>query len=204
MRFRFFIGIFASAALVIGIGANGQEPAGQTISLEEALAVCSTIRDEGDRLDCFENLAEAVKTSPQRPAQAEPGETFDAERQAPEKTAPPSNPDIAEADPAERENERRFVIVPADEAEALARAPRRDEKRTRRRGVVRRSWVGADRQMRIVLADGTLLKESPIAHPNRLKKPSSGDVILLKPAFFGGYYVELRNGYPSLRMSVIN
>lgn len=190
---------YGTTALALGFAlvlpaTNASAQPDESVSIEEALQICAGIKRERDRLDCFEGLASAAKKeTPQESSQAE----------APSESTQQTDAPVAVADPEdEQSSSPRFVILPAEEArERLTKKLSPGQKRKKFSGVVRRAWYNGERRLFILLANGELWKQVGSRKP---QTPKVGDSIELRPATFGGWFVETRDGYPSIRMSLIN
>ncbi len=207
----------------IALAAISAAAAQETVSIEEALQICNRIKGERDRLDCFEGLARAadpeskegdasVKEGPVtiiKPAPAE-GTRPEATPTSPEKPSTRSQT-AADRDQAEdsaapaaprRDSEQRVIILTEEQAKERLRGPLTPrEKGERYEAKVRKAWFNGERKLFVLLDNGELWKQSQSKRPT-LPKP--GDPVSLKKSAFGSWFVRLRPGYPSVRMTILN
>ncbi len=128
------------------------------------------------------------------------GEAPGAESGAPPEGAPEAPPAVA-GDP-EPSTRKRFVILPAEEAEERLSEPKTPgQKRERYRARIRKAWRNGENRLFLLLETGEVYKQTS---SKKATTPKPGDEIELRPATFGGWFVELRDGYRATRMSLIN
>ncbi len=244
-----------TTAILCGVGALfgamtiSPAVAQEEITIEEALQICAGVRNEKDRLDCFEGLAAASKKSTQSAASQDGDEPTDdapatdlAEDATPEfvvqddtsddaaesvasnteeavSPATSDAPTVASEDtpgavvtaapdeeaetPDESASTQRFVIVPAERAEELKELEKRTpgQKKKPYSATVRRAWFNGEGRMFILLTTNEVYKQ---IDGKKFRLPKAGDEIALRPGLVSGWFVELKKGYPSVKMSLIN
>ncbi|MEL7488756.1 MAG: hypothetical protein AAGJ87_16260, partial [Pseudomonadota bacterium] len=90
----------------------------------------------------------------------------------------------------------------ADEAKERIAPPKTPgEKRKKYSSVVRQAWFNAENRLFMLLSTGEVYKQIGSKQPT-LPKP--GDEVELRPGAIGGWFVETKKGYPSVKMSLIN
>ncbi|MEO0613035.1 MAG: hypothetical protein AAFY83_06960 [Pseudomonadota bacterium] len=179
------------------------------VSIEEALQICNRVGDPRDKLDCFEGLADAAAPPPtQKENGSAPSKKTDVSKG--ETNQAPTPPTADETDPQTQSGaqakpkakKRRFVILPAEEAEErLARELTPREKGNPYEGTIRKAWTNGAGKLFVLLANGELWKQS---ETGRVKPPKAGSVAALKKSRFGNWFVRFPSHYRSVRMKIIN
>ncbi len=164
---------------------GAERPSADAGEIDAGEAAAAPVDDAGDFVG-----DEIVPVEPPRSADSE--QTIDEPK--------PTTPGIA-ADP-DPEPRQRFVILPADEAEERLSEPKTPgQKRERYRAKVRKAWRNGEERLFVLLETGEVYKQTD---SNRAITPDPGDEIELRPSMIGGWFVEIRDGYRSTRMSLIN
>lgn len=198
-----YFSIFALIAFSFTVAASDVAAQQNAVTIEEALQICNGIRNAQDKLDCFEGLAEAASPNQNQATetnknnmQLDPADPYSG----PVEALKPSTPVLKEQ--SDQESKKRFVILPAEEAEErLAAKKSLGQKRQKYRATIRKAWVNGERRLFLLLDTGEVYKQ---IEGSLGVTPSEGAKVELRPGMVGGWFVELKQGYPAMKMRLIN
>ena len=201
--------LYPAAGLVCWTFAGQALALQKPVTVEEALQICAGVKNERDRLDCFEGLAAAANPN-QDPVAAndsnDPPTTEQAEVERSAEEQPDSDPNpilppIADSKEGEKKSQQ-FVILPAEEAEERLEQPKSPgQKRKAYTSTIRKSWLNGERKLLTLFDTGEVYKQ---LDSKQVTLPSAGTEIELRPGLVGGWFVEVKKNYPAIKMSLIN
>ncbi|MEL6790770.1 MAG: hypothetical protein AAFO78_09380 [Pseudomonadota bacterium] len=223
-RIRKPVGIYlTSAALLcpIGVTANAQD-SGIAVTVEEALVACSAINNRASRLECFDSLSAAVKSTttvsqtgsappsattrrgatvaakPAPPAPAEGDEKrLKVEPTSEQQTAAPqqeATPPAKTADAGDTPaaSEKKFLIIPKNDPTAKRLL------RTPFTSKILKAWLRRDK-IYVALDNGEVWKQTSI---NRPRMPKEGqDAAFTKGGV--GWFVQFNGRGPKISVTQV-
>lgn len=205
---RDFFAVTGCAALGVFAIAGAAE-AQQSVSLEEALGVCSKIDDSNERVACFDSIAKAV-AQPQANAPVKSRETA-ADLAAPNTSEPrtdapvtdASTPTVARAETPKTttsDQEKRFVVLPSNDprlSETSRHRPEPAERPKNYESTIARARYVDYQTLLIQLDNGEIWKQ---IWPNRkMRLPKAGASVTIKRAPVGGWFISI-DGATDIKM----